>query len=92
MRKNGFPYRKSGTPFLNLPSQNTVSTYKNNKTICGIKLPNGLKKSDKLEKPLFTPSTKVDKGHDINISFDEMKKIMRKEKKTVKDIIGVNVR
>ncbi len=45
--------------------------------ICGIKLPKNLKESDKLLKPIFTPSTKADKGlHDININFDEsIKKI-----------------
>ena len=39
--------------------------------VCGIKLPEGLQNSDKLESPLFTPSTKADTGHDENISFDE---------------------
>jgi phosphoribosylaminoimidazole-succinocarboxamide synthase len=45
--------------------------------ICGIKLPKNLKESDKLLKPIFTPSTKAEKGlHDININFDEsIKKI-----------------
>ncbi len=51
-------------------------SYQKNKTVCGIKLPAGLKESDKFEKPLFTPSTKADSGHDINISFDEMKKLI----------------
>ena len=41
--------------------------------ICGIELPKGLKQSDKLEEPIFTPSTKADTGHDINISQDEVK-------------------
>lgn len=45
--------------------------------ICGINLPKNLKESDKLPKPIFTPSTKAEKGlHDINISFNEtIKKI-----------------
>ena len=45
--------------------------------ICGIKLPKNLKESDKLPKPIFTPSTKAETGlHDININFDEtIKKI-----------------
>ncbi|MCX7913623.1 MAG: phosphoribosylaminoimidazolesuccinocarboxamide synthase [Thermodesulfovibrionales bacterium] len=50
--------------------------YKKSGTICGIKLPDGLVESSKLENPIFTPSTKSEKGHDINISFDEMKKIV----------------
>jgi phosphoribosylaminoimidazole-succinocarboxamide synthase len=41
-------------------------------TICGIKLPPGLKESEQLPEPLFTPSTKASTGHDINISFEEM--------------------
>ena len=39
--------------------------------ICGIVLPRGLVNGDRLEAPLFTPSTKADTGHDENISFDE---------------------
>lgn len=53
-------------------------SYQKDGTVCGIKLPTGLKESDKLEAPLFTPSTKADTGHDINISFDEMKKLIGK--------------
>ncbi|MCG8473256.1 MAG: phosphoribosylaminoimidazolesuccinocarboxamide synthase [Desulfobacterales bacterium] len=47
-------------------------SYKNDGTVCGISLPQGLKESDRLPEPLFTPSTKADLGdHDINISFEE---------------------
>lgn len=46
--------------------------YKANGTVCGIKLPAGLKESDKLPEPIFTPSTKATTGHDENISFDEV--------------------
>lgn len=42
--------------------------------ICGIKLPSGLRESDQLEEVIFTPSTKADEGHDMNISFKEMQK------------------
>lgn len=42
-------------------------------TVSGIKLPEGLEQSDRLEEPIFTPSTKADTGHDINISQEEMK-------------------
>lgn len=45
--------------------------YQDTGSICGIKLPKGLKESDKLPEPLFTPSTKEEIGlHDINIDFD----------------------
>jgi phosphoribosylaminoimidazole-succinocarboxamide synthase len=40
--------------------------------ICGIALPKGLRESDRLPEPIFTPSTKATTGHDENISFDEM--------------------
>ena len=39
--------------------------------VCGIALPEGLTNGDRLDQPLFTPSTKADTGHDENISFDE---------------------
>jgi phosphoribosylaminoimidazole-succinocarboxamide synthase len=48
--------------------------------ICGIKLPQGLKESDRLPEPVFTPSTKAEKGlHDININFNEAVNIIGKE-------------
>ncbi|HDT12781.1 MAG TPA: phosphoribosylaminoimidazolesuccinocarboxamide synthase, partial [Candidatus Aminicenantes bacterium] len=42
--------------------------------ICGIKIPKGLKESDQLAEPIFTPSTKAEKGHDVNISFKDVEK------------------
>ncbi len=42
--------------------------YKENGEVCGIKLPRQLKESDKLPEPIFTPATKEDVGHDINIT------------------------
>jgi phosphoribosylaminoimidazole-succinocarboxamide synthase len=39
--------------------------------VCGIKLPSGLKESDKLPEPIYTPSSKATSGHDENISFEE---------------------
>ena len=49
--------------------------YKQQKTVCGIRLPDGLKESDQLPEPIFTPATKEESGHDQNISFEEMVKI-----------------
>lgn len=46
-------------------------SYKENGTVCGIKLPKGLQESQKLEEPIFTPSTKAAEGHDENISFEK---------------------
>lgn len=42
--------------------------------ICGIRIPKGLRESDRLKEPIFTPSTKVEKGHDVNISFKDVQK------------------
>jgi phosphoribosylaminoimidazole-succinocarboxamide synthase len=44
--------------------------YKRSGAICGIKLPEGLRESDRLPAPIFTPSTKAEVGHDENIGFD----------------------
>ncbi len=46
--------------------------YKQDRSVCGIKLPDGLRESDKLPEPIFTPATKAEKGHDENISFARM--------------------
>jgi phosphoribosylaminoimidazole-succinocarboxamide synthase len=45
--------------------------YQKTGTVCGIPLPAGLRESDRLPEPLFTPSTKATTGHDENISFAE---------------------
>jgi len=50
--------------------------YKTTGTVCGIKLPAGLKESDQLPEPIFTPATKATTGHDINISFEDMCKLV----------------
>ncbi len=46
--------------------------YKKTQSICGIKLPAGLKESDRLLDPIFTPATKEEVGHDVNVSSDYM--------------------
>ena len=46
--------------------------YKTNGAVCGIKLPAGLRESDKLPEPIFTPAIKATSGHDENISFEHM--------------------
>jgi phosphoribosylaminoimidazole-succinocarboxamide synthase len=54
-------------------------SYRKDKTVCGIRLPDGLVESSKLKEPVFTPSTKEEQGHDINISFKEVENIVGKE-------------
>ena len=63
------------------------NSYKKDGTVCGIKLSSGLKESDKFDAPLFTPSTKAESGHDINISYDKMKEIVgEKDAEKMKDL------
>lgn len=50
--------------------------YKATGKVCGLKLPARLRESDRLEEPIFTPSTKAEVGHDENISFKDMQKIV----------------
>jgi phosphoribosylaminoimidazole-succinocarboxamide synthase len=44
--------------------------YQKSGEVCGISLPKGLRNSDRLERPIFTPSTKADSGHDENITLE----------------------
>jgi phosphoribosylaminoimidazole-succinocarboxamide synthase len=53
--------------------------YKTTGRVCGIELPKGLRESDKLPEPIFTPATKATTGHDENIPFSEMVKIVGEE-------------
>jgi phosphoribosylaminoimidazole-succinocarboxamide synthase len=55
-------------------------SYREDGTICGIRLPDGLKESSRLPEPIFTPSTKAAEGHDINISFQRTKEIVGAER------------
>ena len=50
--------------------------YQKTQTVCGIKLPAGLKESSELPEPIFTPATKAETGHDENISFEEAAKMV----------------
>jgi phosphoribosylaminoimidazole-succinocarboxamide synthase len=50
--------------------------YQKSTSVCGIQLPEGLVESSILYEPIFTPSTKEEEGHDINIPYDEVEKIV----------------
>jgi phosphoribosylaminoimidazole-succinocarboxamide synthase len=50
--------------------------YRKSKSICGIRLPDGLLESDRLPQPLFTPTTKAEQGHDENITFDDVVRLV----------------
>jgi phosphoribosylaminoimidazole-succinocarboxamide synthase len=53
--------------------------YKAQGTVCGIKLPSGLRESDRLPEPIFTPATKSHTGHDENVSFDRIASLIGTE-------------
>ncbi len=53
--------------------------YKEKQSVCGIKLPSGLLESDKLPQIIFTPSTKADVGHDVNINQEHVEDLIGKE-------------
>jgi len=53
--------------------------YKTSGSVCGIKLPAGLRESDELPEPIFTPATKATTGHDENISFEHMTQLVDPE-------------
>ena len=50
--------------------------YQKSGNVCGIPLPAGLRESDRLPEPIFTPATKADSGHDVNISFEEAARLV----------------
>ncbi len=55
--------------------------YRERGEICGIPLPKGLRESDELPEPIFTPATKEEKGkHDVNISYARMAEVLGKER------------
>lgn len=53
--------------------------YRQSGQICGVSLPRGLRESDRLPEPIFTPATKEESGHDINIPFARMEEIVGHE-------------
>lgn len=53
--------------------------YQKSRSICGIKLPAGLRESEKLPEPIFTPTTKAEEGHDLNITFAEVVNLVGQE-------------
>jgi phosphoribosylaminoimidazole-succinocarboxamide synthase len=69
MRAEMFPVECVARGYL---SGSGWKEYKATGKVCGIELPSGLKESDQLPEPIFTPATKATTGHDINISFEEM--------------------
>ena len=57
-------------------SGSSLKEYQASRTVCGVSLPPGLRESDRLPQPIFTPATKATSGHDINISEEEAARII----------------
>ena len=53
--------------------------YQSQGSVSGIKLPQGLREAEKLPEPIFTPSTKAQTGHDVNITFDQLQNLVGTE-------------
>jgi phosphoribosylaminoimidazole-succinocarboxamide synthase len=53
--------------------------YQESQSVCGVKLPSGLKLASQLPEPIFTPATKSDTGHDLNIDMNECRRILGDE-------------
>ena len=53
--------------------------YQQTGSVCGVKLPPGLRESDRLPEPIFTPATKAETGHDINISEEEAGRLVGRD-------------
>ncbi len=65
----------------------TWENYRKGKPICGIYLPKGLEKAERLPKPILTPTTKAERGHDVEITHQEvMKKIGEDLAEEIEDI------
>jgi phosphoribosylaminoimidazole-succinocarboxamide synthase len=56
-----------------------LKEYQASGTVCGVKLPPGLRESDRLPQPIFTPATKAESGHDINVSEEEAGRLVGTE-------------
>ena len=56
-----------------------LKEYKKSGTVGGIKMPEGMVQGDKLPEPLFTPSTKEESGHDINITYEQLVDLIGEE-------------
>ncbi|MGH2502416.1 MAG: phosphoribosylaminoimidazolesuccinocarboxamide synthase, partial [Ktedonobacterales bacterium] len=61
--------------------------YQRTGAVCGVALPAGLRQGERLPEPIFTPATKAEQGHDINVSLDEMKRAIGEEMaQTIADV------
>jgi phosphoribosylaminoimidazole-succinocarboxamide synthase len=67
------------------------SDYRKTGSVCGVKLPAGLRQCEKLPEPIFTPATKEEKGHDENISFERARELVGKNVMTLLRDRSINI-
>ncbi len=65
--------------------------YRASQTVCGLPLPVGLRESDELPAPIFTPATKAETGHDENISFERMSDIVGADRATALRALSLQI-
>jgi phosphoribosylaminoimidazole-succinocarboxamide synthase len=75
-RADVFPFECVARGYL---SGSGWKEYQQTGEVCGVKLPEGLTESDKLDEPIFTPATKAETGHDMNVSEDAMSRSIGEE-------------
>jgi phosphoribosylaminoimidazole-succinocarboxamide synthase len=75
-RADVFPFECVARGYL---SGSGWKEYQQTGEVCGVKLPKGLTESDKLDEPIFTPATKAETGHDMNVSEDAMSRSIGEE-------------
>jgi len=67
--------------------------YQQQGTVCGVQLPTGLRESERLPEPMFTPSTKAPAGdHDLNISFEDMVSLLGGRRKLAEHVRDTSLR
>jgi phosphoribosylaminoimidazole-succinocarboxamide synthase len=60
--------------------------YRESQSVCGIRLPPGLRESDELPEPIFTPTTKAEAGHDISLSYEQVLEMVGPKAASVLDL------
>ena len=65
--------------------------HRNREAICGVKLPSGMKKAEKLPEPILTPTTKADVGHDIELTREQVDKFIGRNLATKIEECSLNV-
>jgi phosphoribosylaminoimidazole-succinocarboxamide synthase len=65
--------------------------HRNGEAVCGVKLPSGMKKAEKLPEPILTPTTKADVGHDIELTREQVDKFIGRKLATEIEECSLNI-